>query len=209
MKSFTLPFLLGLTGLANLATARTDLEGCVSSEIVIDYYASYLWYVPDTGEICSFLDCGGGRAPPKTDKPGCGGYTGTATVTPDYIEGWGPNGKQAASTTTVAATTSATAVTATTTSTSSEAEESGSSSGSSSSDSKSASASGSQTPGITAAPSSSTAASMTKTASSSSAGDSTSAAASSTPTGNAAVMPASNVVGVVALMGAVIGAIAL
>lgn len=203
MKSFTLPFLLGLTSLANLATARTDLEGCVSSEIVIDYYASYLWYVPDTGEICSFLDCGGGRAPPKTDKPGCGGYKGTATVTPDYIEGWGPNGKQAASTTTIAATTSAT-VTAATTSTASQAEVSDSSSGS-----MTASASGSQTPSITAAPSSSSAASMTTTASPSSAANSTSAAASSTPTGNAAAMPASNLLGVVALMGAMVGAMAL
>ncbi|KAJ5296098.1 hypothetical protein PENANT_c021G05161 [Penicillium antarcticum] len=205
MKSSTLPFLLGLTSLANLATARTDLEGCVSSEIVVDYYASYLWYVPDTGEICSFLDCGGGRAPPKTDKPGCGGYHGTATVTPDYIEGWGPNGKQAASTTTVDATTSATAVAAMTTSASQSEESDSSSSGSS----NASSVSGSQTPSITAAPSSSTAASMTTTASSGSAANSTSAAASSTPTGNAAVMPASNVLGVVALMGAMVGAMAL
>ncbi|KAJ5769837.1 uncharacterized protein N7511_001888 [Penicillium nucicola] len=209
MKSFTLSFLLGLTSLTNLATARTDLEGCVSSEIVIDYYASYLWYVQDTGEICSFLDCGGGRAPPKTDKPGCGGYHGTATVTPDYISGWGPNGKQAASTTTVAATTSASAVTATAITTSaSQSEESDSSSSSSGSSAASASATGSETPGITAAPSSSTAASMT-TALSSSDANSTSAAASSTPTGNAAVMPASNVLGVVAGMAAMVGAMAL
>ncbi|EKV13966.1 hypothetical protein PDIP_45620 [Penicillium digitatum Pd1] len=70
MKPVTLCFLLGL---ASLATARTDLEGCVSSEVIFDhYYASYLWYVPDSGEICSFLDCGGGRAPqrqPSQDVP--------------------------------------------------------------------------------------------------------------------------------------------
>lgn len=72
------------------ALARTDLEGCVSTEVIIQqYYASYIWYVPDTGEICSFLDCGGGRAPPKTTKPGCGGYTGTETVTPSYLPGFG------------------------------------------------------------------------------------------------------------------------
>ncbi|KAJ5567747.1 hypothetical protein N7535_007053 [Penicillium sp. DV-2018c] len=107
MKFAGLSTLLGLASLANLAAARTDLEGCVSSTVVIGYGASLLWYVPDTGEICSFLDCGGGRAPPKTNVPGCGGYHGTATVTPDYIEGWGPNGKQAASTTTILSTSAA------------------------------------------------------------------------------------------------------
>ncbi|OIW24670.1 hypothetical protein CONLIGDRAFT_102421 [Coniochaeta ligniaria NRRL 30616] len=72
------------------ALARTDLEGCVSTEVIIEkYYASYIWYVPDTGEICSFLDCGGGRAPPKTTQPGCGGYEGTETVTPSYLPGFG------------------------------------------------------------------------------------------------------------------------
>ncbi|KAJ9165829.1 hypothetical protein NKR19_g93 [Coniochaeta hoffmannii] len=70
--------------------AKTDLAGCVSSEVIIEtYYASLIWFVPDTGEICSFLDCGGGRAPPKTTKPGCGGYQGTETVTPEYLPGFG------------------------------------------------------------------------------------------------------------------------
>lgn len=30
------------------------------------------WYDPLTGEICDPVDCGGGRAPPKTNVPGCG-----------------------------------------------------------------------------------------------------------------------------------------
>ncbi|KAH8903635.1 hypothetical protein BR93DRAFT_931204 [Coniochaeta sp. PMI_546] len=84
------------------ALGRTDLEGCVSTEVIIQkYYASYIWYVPDTGEICSFLDCGGGRAPPKTTQPGCGGYKGTETLTPSYLPGFGA----AKGTTTAAATT--------------------------------------------------------------------------------------------------------
>jgi hypothetical protein len=33
-------------------------------------------YDPDTGEICDLLDCGGGRAPPKTTVPGCPLYNG-------------------------------------------------------------------------------------------------------------------------------------
>lgn len=36
------------------------------------------WYDPDDGQICDPLDCGGGRAPPKTDVPGCPQYKGTA-----------------------------------------------------------------------------------------------------------------------------------
>lgn len=183
MKSFTLSFLL-LSGLSGFASARTDLDGCVSTEVVIDYGASYLWYVPDSGEICTFLDCGGGRAPPKTNQPGCPLYSGTATVTASYIEGYGPSGKQTASTTTATATTS-----------------SGSSASGTQTESSASESSGTQSSGslITAAPTSSSAVSMTTTSSVSSA-DST--AASSTPTDNAANLPASNV-GVMALMGMV------
>jgi len=35
------------------------------------------YYDPDTGEICPYRDCGGGRAPVKYDVPGCAAYTGT------------------------------------------------------------------------------------------------------------------------------------
>lgn len=71
--------------------ARTDLEGCVSSKTIAYGGASLLWYVPGTGEICEFLDCGGGRAPPKTTVPGCDAYKGTATYSPNYLAGYGPN----------------------------------------------------------------------------------------------------------------------
>lgn len=30
------------------------------------------WYDPLTGEVCDLIDCGGGRAPPKPNAPGCG-----------------------------------------------------------------------------------------------------------------------------------------
>jgi hypothetical protein len=44
--------------LAVSVVARTDLSGCVSSETVRYGGASLIWYVPGTGEICEFLDCG-------------------------------------------------------------------------------------------------------------------------------------------------------
>ncbi|KAM3428436.1 hypothetical protein MY4824_008810 [Beauveria thailandica] len=77
--------------LASSAVARTDLAGCTYTDLVVKptqmaAYASRLWYVPDTGEVCAFLDCGGGRAPPKSTVPGCPLYTGTETYAPSYID---------------------------------------------------------------------------------------------------------------------------
>ncbi|CAG8980328.1 hypothetical protein HYALB_00012690 [Hymenoscyphus albidus] len=44
------------------------------------------WYDPDDGLVCDLLDCGGGRAPPKTNVPGCAGYKGTLTTQgPSYL----------------------------------------------------------------------------------------------------------------------------
>ena len=86
--------LITLTALAaTSALAKTDLQGCTYIDGVhtvpnrpdIPPYATRTWYVPDTGEICEFLDCGGGRAPPKTDVPGCGNYKGTDTYSPRYM----------------------------------------------------------------------------------------------------------------------------
>lgn len=37
------------------------------------------WFDPDDGMICDPLDCGGGRAPVKTNVPGCAAYKGTLT----------------------------------------------------------------------------------------------------------------------------------
>ncbi|KAI1770636.1 hypothetical protein F4818DRAFT_432172 [Hypoxylon cercidicola] len=77
------------TFLLGQAAAKTNLSGCVSSETVAYGGASLIWYVPDSGEICAFLDCGGGRAPPKTTVPGCAAYSGTATYTPSFLPGFG------------------------------------------------------------------------------------------------------------------------
>ncbi|KAH6652051.1 hypothetical protein BKA67DRAFT_345180 [Truncatella angustata] len=45
------------------------------------------WYDPDDFQICDPLDCGGGRAPPKTNNPCCGSYKGTEACvdTPSYM----------------------------------------------------------------------------------------------------------------------------
>lgn len=89
----TLLSVLALSPLA--ALARTDFSGCTSftSTVTINptaheygnVYGSVVYYDPDTLEICTVPDCGGGRAPPKTGVPGCPLYSGTATVTPSFL----------------------------------------------------------------------------------------------------------------------------
>lgn len=80
--------------LAALAAAKTDIGGCTSSATRDQWnQASMIYWVPGTGEICEFLDCGGGRAPPKTTVPGCAAYQGTETYSPRYMPGYGPNGQ--------------------------------------------------------------------------------------------------------------------
>ncbi|KAK2023153.1 hypothetical protein LX32DRAFT_163060 [Colletotrichum zoysiae] len=77
--------------LATAVLAKTDIAGCVSSDSIYTPtqggtpYATRVWYVPGTGEICAALDCGGGRAPPKTDVPGCDAYKGTETYSPSFL----------------------------------------------------------------------------------------------------------------------------
>lgn len=74
-----------------LTHAKTDLSGCTSTDVSSPAGASVAWYVPGTYELCDFLDCGGGRAPPKTTVPGCPQYSGTATYSPSYLAGYGPD----------------------------------------------------------------------------------------------------------------------
>lgn len=190
MKSFTLPIFVGLVG---LATARTDLSGCISSATTNQWHeASMIWYVPGSGEICSFVDCGGGRAPPKTDQPGCPLYSGTGTLTPSYLPGYGASSQMAATTTTTLSRTPASTHAHATT------------------DSSSSPATNSNDSMVTAAPTTSPVVSMTTTTQSGlKSGNSTSAAPTSTQTGGAAAFPASNVAGVMAVLAAVVGAIAL
>ncbi|KAF3388390.1 hypothetical protein F1880_004387 [Penicillium rolfsii] len=199
MKAFALPFVLGL---ASLATARTDLSGCISSQTTNQWHeASMIWFVPDSGEICDFVDCGGGRAPPKTTVPGCPLYQGTETVTPSYMPGWGPNGKLAATTTTVSQTTSSTMTTATgesseTTATATQAETGNSM--------------------VTPAPTSSPVVSLTTTTSSAAkvgsatvSGNTTSSATDAVHFNAASGLAVTNLAGVMAIVAAAVGAIAL
>ncbi|CAI6337250.1 unnamed protein product [Periconia digitata] len=79
MKTFA------ILSLVAAVMAKTDYAGCTSSAVG----ASLLWYVPESGEICKQLDCGGGRAPPKTNVPGCAAYEGTETYTPSFIPNYG------------------------------------------------------------------------------------------------------------------------
>jgi len=87
MPSIT--YLLTVLSVSAIALAKTDLSGCTSSQTIAYGGASLIWYVPGTGEICAFLDCGGGRDAPITTVPGCAAYSGTATYSPSYLSGWG------------------------------------------------------------------------------------------------------------------------
>lgn len=82
-------FIFTAASLATLALAKTDIAGCTSSDVSSPAGASMIYYVPGTGEICEFLDCGGGRAPPKTTVPGCPQYSGTETYSPSFLPGYG------------------------------------------------------------------------------------------------------------------------
>ncbi|RYP80268.1 hypothetical protein DL770_006296 [Monosporascus sp. CRB-9-2] len=84
-----------------VALARMNLAGCFSSETLAYSGASLIWYVPDAGDVCQFLDYGGGGAPPKTTFPGCPAYEGTMSYKPSYSPEFG-----ASATSTAAAITS-------------------------------------------------------------------------------------------------------
>jgi len=87
MRTSTTTILAAAT-FATMTLARTDLEGCTRTDVSSPAGASYAWYVPGTGEVCEILDCGGGRAPPKTTVPGCAAYSGTETYSPSYLAGY-------------------------------------------------------------------------------------------------------------------------
>ncbi|KAL2755422.1 hypothetical protein ACRALDRAFT_1064454 [Sodiomyces alcalophilus JCM 7366] len=68
---------LSLLVLARLASADcTNLGFTACDDNIVHRYNQ------DTGEVCDMLDCGGGRAPPKTNVPGCPWYTGTEEYVP-------------------------------------------------------------------------------------------------------------------------------
>lgn len=84
---------LSLLALAAGAMAKTDLDGCTSFTSMVtvrpepgygNTYQTVIWFMTDNLEICQGVDCGGGRAPPKT-VPGCPLYSGTETVKPTFL----------------------------------------------------------------------------------------------------------------------------
>lgn len=81
---FSTTYGLALLSLASSILAKTDLAGCTSTKAA----TGIVYWMPDTGEICQLLDCGGGRAPPKTDVPGCAAYEGSAPYQPSFMPGW-------------------------------------------------------------------------------------------------------------------------
>lgn len=91
--------ILAVAAMASSAFAKTDLSGCTTTDMSSPAGASVAWYVPGTGELCDMLDCGGGRAPPKTDVPGCPSYSGTASYSPSYLPGYQAEATGAPSTT--------------------------------------------------------------------------------------------------------------
>ncbi|RAH69162.1 uncharacterized protein BO66DRAFT_429524 [Aspergillus aculeatinus CBS 121060] len=100
----TISFFLGLT----LVAAKTDIgPPCTSSTTYVGGIFTRIFYIPDTGELCELIDCGGGRAPPKTTVPGCPLYSGTEPVPTHYLPGWGPNGRLIETTTTTTTTSGA------------------------------------------------------------------------------------------------------
>jgi hypothetical protein len=87
-------FLALLAVLPPAVRATTDLADCTYVEgtytptwgTTIAPWATRTYYLPDTGEICSRPDCGGGRAPVKTDVVGCDSYEGTSIYVPQFLD---------------------------------------------------------------------------------------------------------------------------
>ncbi|KAL7963152.1 hypothetical protein V8C34DRAFT_267305 [Trichoderma compactum] len=50
------------------------------------------WFDPNNGQVCDPVDCGGSRAPIKTDIPGCPASSGTLSQTPiSILNCWKPS----------------------------------------------------------------------------------------------------------------------
>lgn len=101
-----------LAGLGLIALATPVLSVCTG-----EYTYSFCepdrivrYFDPNNGELCGGLDCGGGRAPPRTDVPGCPQYKGTELpiTTPQYLPCWTPPGGPSTKPTTTAAADAAT-----------------------------------------------------------------------------------------------------
>ncbi|RYO80887.1 hypothetical protein DL766_010446 [Monosporascus sp. MC13-8B] len=77
---------------------RVAFAGCTIHSFTTCDDGIVHWYDPNTGEVCDLLDCGGGRAPPKTNVPGCPLYKGTEVRTTSYLSCWTPSGAEPSTT---------------------------------------------------------------------------------------------------------------
>ncbi|ETR96923.1 hypothetical protein M419DRAFT_121290, partial [Trichoderma reesei RUT C-30] len=79
--------LLYLIGGANLVLAACENYSFTTCDDGIVH-----WYDLKDGQICDPKDCGGGRAPPRTDVPGCPLYSGTILSEPiSYLSCFTPS----------------------------------------------------------------------------------------------------------------------
>ncbi|KAL7822801.1 hypothetical protein V8C26DRAFT_387497 [Trichoderma gracile] len=79
--------LLCLLGGANLVLAACENYSFTTCDDGIVH-----WYDLNDGQICDPKDCGGGRAPPRTDVPGCPLYSGTILSEPiSYLSCFTPS----------------------------------------------------------------------------------------------------------------------
>ncbi|KAL7818716.1 hypothetical protein V8C44DRAFT_318813 [Trichoderma aethiopicum] len=79
--------LLSLLAGANLVLAACEHYSFTSCDDGIVH-----WYDVNDGQVCDPRDCGGGRAPPRTDVPGCPLYSGTIlSETVSYLSCFTPS----------------------------------------------------------------------------------------------------------------------
>ncbi|RJE26823.1 hypothetical protein PHISCL_00848 [Aspergillus sclerotialis] len=75
-----------------LSLSSPTIAGCSTHNFTTCDDGIVHWFDPNTGEICDPHDCGGGRAAPRRDVPGCPMYTGTESyiTSPSYLSCWTP-----------------------------------------------------------------------------------------------------------------------
>ncbi|KAK6834446.1 hypothetical protein PG987_009140 [Apiospora arundinis] len=106
MKStlYLVPALAYLAGSASAVCHNISFTTCEDG--IVHHYDT------ETGEICDARPCGGGRAPLRTDVPGCPAYKGTSTwpTSASYLSCWkGKSSSLVPASATGATTTAATA----------------------------------------------------------------------------------------------------
>lgn len=87
----TIPLLLLLATSASAVCTSYSYTSCDDNIVH--------WFDPGTGEICDPINCGGGRGGPlRYDVPGCDRYTGTKTIatSASYLSCWTPSASASA-----------------------------------------------------------------------------------------------------------------